>query len=433
MKIDIEDINYVDSHEELNRIPRKDPDPPNAKKAWSVFSKMIVPPGDSTGKHPRTCKYLFIAPTNNNIRSSKPVQELLDDSVLLCRKELHSNRVYLHACLNAPKVFYKILTSTGFLRKSYTKKFIRFCLSYGYFHEAHRILRRLKPEIVVLSNDHAPLPRAYMRAAQMLEIRTAYIQHASVTEYFPPLEVDYAFLDGEESLEKYTRLHECHSTVFLSGASRFDILTEQQQQMFSPSGCKVGIAINPVDDENKVIAFIKNLSDNPEIRITIRPHPAMHPGEWKGFAEALNCEISDSVVESPFHFISRHDVFISGISSFHLDVAACSKRSFYYNFTDGQPVDYYGYVKMGLIMDISGYEPDKIITLLLSSVQSYRNPATEYYLANYNTSFWGKASQLIARTLKQLVEENKVIDVWRKNPDESSVFTKYTLEEVTST
>ena len=431
MKINIEDINYVDSHEELNRIPKIDTDPPTVKKAWSIFSGMLVTKGSKVNKQPCVGRYLFVAPTNNNVRSLQPVQEQLNDSVLLRRRELHSNRVYFHACLNAPKVLYKIMTSKGFIRKSYIRNFIRYCLSYGYFYEACRILRNFKPEMLVLANDHAPIPRAYMRAAQMNKIRTAYLQHASVTEFFPPLEVDYAFLDGEESLEKYTRLHDCHSTVFLSGASRFDIFTEQRQEYSSSGGCKIGIAFNPVDVEEKVIDFVRMLAVCPELEITLRPHPTMQQDKWTGYAQALNCRFSDSTKENPLHFISQHDVFISGLSSFHLDVAASSKRSFCYNFTDGQPTDYYGYIRTGLITDISGYTHEQIILLLLSSAQPCRNQVTGYYLANYNTPFWGKASQLIAETLRQIIEENRITDIWSEYVENGN-FKKYTLGDCTN-
>ncbi|MDR2037688.1 MAG: hypothetical protein LBQ60_07180 [Bacteroidales bacterium] len=422
MKIDIEDINYIDSQEVLNKVPRKDTDPPTGKKALSILKKTVTPSSKSSDhSSAKRCTYLFIAATNNNIRALIPIQQLTENSRLLYRNELHSQRVYFYAMAFAPKVLYQLLTSNGFIRKAYKKRFIRFCLTYGYVYEAKRILKKITPDILILSNDHAPLPRAYMRVAQHLGIKTAYIQHASVTEYFPPLEFDYAFLDGRESFEKYTRRNAAKSMIFLSGASRFDTLSGQEQ-VYSPAGYKIGIAVNPVDNPDKVFQLVQQLLySSPEVEITVRPHPAMPLLEWENNASKLNYKISDGKEENPLHFISVHDVFISGASSFHLDVAACSKRSYYFNFTNDLSIDYYGYIESGLITDVSLFTAHQIIHLLKSRPKEpYENPMTSYYLANYHTPYWGRASELISNTLKALIEENKVAEPWEKEENVDS-------------
>jgi len=57
--------------------------------------------------------------------------------------------------------------------------------------------------LIVLANDHSPLPTAIMFAARRHRIATVYRQHAPVTPAFPPLQVDLALLYDEASYAAY--------------------------------------------------------------------------------------------------------------------------------------------------------------------------------------------------------------------------------------
>tara|TARA_E500000331_G_scaffold326141_1_gene344053 strand:- start:288 stop:1073 length:786 start_codon:yes stop_codon:yes gene_type:complete len=64
-------------------------------------------------------------------------------------------------------------------------------------------LDRIQPKLIILSNDHSIYARSLRITAEILEIKTLYIQHASVSKIFPPLEFDYALLDGNVAYQNY--------------------------------------------------------------------------------------------------------------------------------------------------------------------------------------------------------------------------------------
>lgn len=78
-----------------------------------------------------------------------------------------------------------------------------FCQSYIYLAYFWRVLRDLHPDFVITTNDHNTSNRSMLAVANFLNIKTVYLQHASVTNLFPALRVDYAFLDGQSALETY--------------------------------------------------------------------------------------------------------------------------------------------------------------------------------------------------------------------------------------
>ena len=58
--------------------------------------------------------------------------------------------------------------------------------------------------VVFVANDHTGPCRSIRLACEQLNIKVAYIQHA-VSSIFPPLEFDYAFLDGKVAYDIYNR------------------------------------------------------------------------------------------------------------------------------------------------------------------------------------------------------------------------------------
>ena len=82
-----------------------------------------------------------------------------------------------------------------------------YCQSYTHLVFFASILLKLssndKLKLVVLSNDHSSINRCLRLACEVLNIETLYMQHASVSTLFPPLQFDYALLDGEVAYETY--------------------------------------------------------------------------------------------------------------------------------------------------------------------------------------------------------------------------------------
>lgn len=410
MKINIEDLNYIIAHEELNL--------PHVKAGYSsdiypILKNivLIIYRGFRTVtsffkknyyKKLNSNKYVLLGFTGNNYRTLAPLQEKIESSSIYRYEDFPFQRIWTYALLFFPVVLIKYFRSSGYMKKAYASEFISFSCSYGYYIEAKKILKRINPLMVVVANDHSLRLRVFFRAAQELNIKTAYLQHASVTENFPPLEFDYAFLDGQESLDKYTANNKiCKSEVYFYGSPRFDIIKSVNTEIVSSQN-KCGIAINTIDSPERIAQLIHKLYQNIDnILITIRPHPAMDNVFWKEFANENKCLLSNAKVENPFYFIVNNDFFISGESAFHLDVALTGKTSFFYNFTNKSMLDHYGYLKKGLIKELS----DDLIQLKKSKNdydKEQRLKLVRYYVANYATSDWGKSAILISSKLEEL-------------------------------
>lgn len=410
MKINIEDLNYIVAHEELNPVHIKTGYSSNLYNLLKSIILIIycgicaIPSFFNRNYYQKLIanKYVFWGFTGNNYRALAPIQEKIAYSSIYKYEDLPFRRVWTHALLFFPLVLIKYFRSSGYMKKAYSSEFISFASSYGYYIEAKKILKKINPLMVIVANDHSLHLRVFFRAAQELGIKTTYLQHASVSENFPPLEFDYAFLDGQESLDKYTANNKvCKSEVFFYGSPRFDIIKSMDTNKVS-SNIKCGIAINTVDFPDKIAQLIHKLYQNIDnISITIRPHPAMEEVFWEKFANENQCLISNAKVENPFHFIAQNDFCIAGESSFHLDVALTGKTSFFYNFTDKSMLDYYGYLKNGLIKELS----DVLIQLGYCK-NDYDNEERikliRYYVANYETPDWGRSAVLISSKLEEL-------------------------------
>lgn len=414
MKIIIEDLNYIVAHEELNPSHIKAGYSSNLYSLLKCIKVIIyygiraIPSFFNKDYYQKfvTCKYAFFAFTGNNYRALAPVQEKIEYSSIYKYEDLPFRRVWAYALIFFPLVIIKYFRSSGYMKKAFASEFISFSCSYGYYIEAKKILKKINPSLVIVANDHSLPQRAFFRAAQSLNIKTAYVQHASVSENFPPLEFDYVFLDGQESLDKYTANNKtCKSKIYLYGNPRFDIINSLNTEITS-SNNKCGIAINAVDFPDRVAKLIQKLHQDIEnISITIRPHPAMDQHFWNTFADKNKCLLSNAKIENPFEFIAHNDFFISGESSFHLDVALTGKTSFFYNFTDKPTLDHYSYIKNKLIKKL----PDNLLQLKHSHSESNsedRIKLVQYYVANYQTPEWGKSAILIASKLEEFSIQN---------------------------
>lgn len=79
------------------------------------------------------------------------------------------------------------------------------------------------------------------------------MQHASVSELFPRLVFDYAFLDGRAALNLYSRIEEkCPAQSDLMDIQTMIFLTGQKKKIIRESKTRqtfiVGIGVTTIDD-----------------------------------------------------------------------------------------------------------------------------------------------------------------------------------------
>jgi hypothetical protein len=173
-----------------------------------------------------------------------------------------------------------------------------FCESYSYVPYFLNLLSQSKPKLVIIANDHSLDCRCLRLAAETLNIKTLYIQHASVTKIFPALEFDFALLDGFVAYETYKSCYKKknNNKRIKKNAAKCKVLLTGQKKIIYTSRKKInfknlhiGLAINALDDINYVIALLDHLSLM-NIKCVVRPHP----GQSLVFIKKLKTYIKDN-------------------------------------------------------------------------------------------------------------------------------------------
>ena len=203
---------------------------------------------------------LFIGMSNNNRRSLQPIIDAIgEDKVgaLTSDKIVPMWRMYWHALPHLGDLIHDIKRATPEQRAIMKLRFMNFWRGYGCPGFANDLLDYYNPKVIIVANDHLFYYRALIQEANTRGVKTIYVQHAAVTDKFPPLDFSYAFLDGKDSFDKYLSAGECKGEVYLIGGVRFDAIKGKETR---PSDIyRIGVAINLLDDSEKVRSVCKEL------------------------------------------------------------------------------------------------------------------------------------------------------------------------------
>tara|TARA_Y100001001_G_scaffold4669_1_gene4878 strand:+ start:14754 stop:16121 length:1368 start_codon:yes stop_codon:yes gene_type:complete len=292
--------------------------------------------------------------------------------------------------------------------------FSKFLCSHIYLCFFYRVLIQSNPEFVVIANDHSCANRCLLAVARHLEIKTVYLQHASVSEIFPALCMDYAFLDGVHALEIYQK---CKKNAF-DGEKRSPptqiFLTGQKKKLpkrEDKKGNIIGVATNTTDDAEKIIFLIKYLLSN-GLEVRFRWHP-LQPIEdirkYKNELKENNLLIfSDPHSEPLADFISKVAQIICGDSSIHLEAALSGVIPIYYKATEGDIRDYYGFVSKGLCREAKN--PQNLLSFIRGNIgnREINMHAIQYYSSTFGTKWQGQEGLLAALLLEALINNDAI-------------------------
>ena len=314
----------------------------------------------------------------------------------------------------APKLYFRLKKQKKLLEIKYF--FSVYCETYIYLPFFISIISTLSDEqklkLVIVSNDHNNPNRCLRLVCEMLGIKTLYMQHASVSNLFPPLLFDYALLDGEMAYETYK---DClnnlpHASnypvnIFLSGQKKSvnrQEIKREKEGMFD-----IGIAVNTLDD----FEFLKKIVEEIEqsnFTILIRTHP----GQKKEFLNKLtsfntkhNIEWCNPHQDSLSCFFTSINCLIAANSSIHLEAALAGVPTLYYEFSNNVELpDYYGYIKNGVSFKLNENDLIHSIKEGIEYCNSpFRNKALKRYSETYDTKWESKEGTLSALLIKKLL------------------------------
>lgn len=272
----------------------------------------------------------------------------------------------------------------------------------NYYASKHAI-KKFKPTAVIFSNDHLPNTRALLKSACTFGIKTIYIQHASISKYFPALEFDLALLEGEDAYRKYKSIGPVKGKVEFIGMPKFDKFAKKLKT--SEEIKKIAICYNTLDELEDVKELYFSLRDYfPSIELILRAHPSDRRN-----LDIDNVIASDAEKELSLEFFQRVDVSISSNSSIHLEAVLLNVPSIYYQFTDWGFFDYYGFVENELVEYADSIESVvKIIDELMKNPTDVQHKA-KYYNEVIDTEYYGKSTDLaIEKILNCIGDETSI-------------------------
>ncbi len=350
---------------------------------------------------------IFFASSQNQEETLQPIFKKMQTAYFVGVKgfgneEFPMFMAYTVSFFFLPLIFYRYWQAAGDTKKSYRYFFDLYWLSYGYVVMARWFFRKTQPSGLIMANDHVMWTRALLMAAREEGVPSIYIQHASVTERFPPLTFDYAFLEGVDAVEKYAQKGKSDTQVYLVGMASFDKYRGMINR--SESVCTLGICINFFE----TIAQIEELAAQfetslPNLSCTLRPHPAdTRESEWLALAKRLGWEYSNSEQENIFVFLNNVDAILAGDSNVHLEAALLNVYPIYFDFSK-KKMDWYGFYRNGLVVYCDdGLECTQILRSLMQVKPNVR-PLTTRYCETVGTKYDGLSTNLIASLLYAII------------------------------
>ena len=260
---------------------------------------------------------LFFGVSLNNRRSLEPIIDKVEKDTYLYLNnhvtDVHKRRAWWHSIPYLPTLINLYKNSDKENKALILKYFTRLWTTYGLYEIAGEMLDKYNVKVLVLANDHNDINRCLIFNALERGIKTVYVQHASVKKGFPRLDFAYSFLDGRESLEKYVYAGKPAGEVYLSGGVRFDFLYDKIVKR-NYDVKKIGVAINMLDDFEKVKKLCLFLKQEGYNDLILRPHPRYQHlnSEW---LIKNNIAISNPKEESSYDFIANIDFMISNESA----------------------------------------------------------------------------------------------------------------------
>lgn len=352
--------------------------------------------------------YVILFTTLNQLYAVQPLQKQLGAEVTLLSGNrnfipeqptaAYYRRLSLRYALHR---FWWYYTLPPYQRKVYRARYSDFHRTLGrYRYLLHLFRNNKKIKYYIASNDHSGMCQLGYVAARKAGLKTIYVQHAAVSDLFPPLMVDYALLDGEDSKAKYLRAGHTHAKIFLIGTMKYDPYL-QHELLDKPGeliGVCMGVAAHDLDKTVELCKLLKTMG----IPFSVRFHPSVTE-KTRAVFEREEWMVSLPENETALDFIMRCHSIISGDSTILLEAIVLKRRPVYF-CSDGVNRDYYGFLKRG-VLEEAYYTPQEVLDALNEDfdMEAHRKNA-KWYCDSLYTEYEGRSTERAMEILRGLNE-----------------------------
>lgn len=235
-----------------------------------------------------------------------------------------------------------LLESRREIRPALLHQLIRFATS---AQAAMTTMRSSTSPVLFVANDHSPAPVAYAAVARSLGFAVIYLQHAEVTDIFPPLEFELSVLRNVKSKRTYARIGGSQGRVVVANRdfSRWmspDEIILRQAEIIAANRNDVVIYPSSVVDLGYFESLVATLQENHSVdSVAVQPHPNSRVDLTRSSGGALVAR--EPVAREPH-------VAICGNSSVVAELLGQGNVVLVDEHLDSLQPDYYGFVADGL-------------------------------------------------------------------------------------
>lgn len=352
-------------------------------------------------------KKIVFAVTYNNFEAIKFVLDKYENAILVCAQGFVSktkSAIDITPLLRGSVDFRKYLFVFYLMtKKNFRLRHLKIILgSYDFVHRYRELLEGNAPECIIISNDHYPHSRALMIAAKELGIKCMYIQHASVSDVFPPMRASHALLYGKYSEDIYKKIPGSEGQFIAVGNHRFDAYREFIQEKRSTG--RIGVAFNTLDPIPEVLKVCNKLAERfGKESIVLRAHPA----DQRKYTSPY--QVSPSRQESSLEFLKGIDVLVAGNSSILLEAAAMNVYAFqlYFQPVPDYFIDYYGFIRTGVAREVAN--ADQLVSEIAAAIKDRRfraRDATKLYDASVGQPYEFDVENHIVSVVDKILNED---------------------------
>lgn len=350
--------------------------------------------------------FVICASTLNQYYALQPLIErlsdnctLISDNPMLNEQQPNPNyyiRLSLRYAMDRVWFYYNL---PEYERNVYRRRYYKYHIILGQYRHWFRIFKRNKKlRYYLASNDHSGMSQIGFVAARDAGLKTIYIQHAAVSDLFPPLIVDYALLDGEDAKQKYLKAGPTDTKIYLIGTIKYDsylrspLLHEQGELI----GVCLGSAAHDIE-ENMRFCKILETRNKP---FCVRFHPNINVETRQIFIKE-GWEVSLPEEETALDFIFRCHSIIAADSTILLEAIVLKRRPVYFT-SDGICRDYYGFLKQE-VLDRSYNTAEEVIEGLdLPFDLEYHRRKAKWFCDSLYTDYEGYSTEKALEILRYL-------------------------------
>jgi hypothetical protein len=203
------------------------------------------------------------------------------------------------------------------------------------------------PITFVYSNDHCCFDRGIVDASSRFGHVGVYVQHAAVTDIFPPLTADFSLLDGEQGLQVYASIAGSRGTVIVSGR-QYDLVAIRERRRTADTVLVCASTIDTVESWRPVLKTMRAAG----YHVLFRTHPSdRQVPVWKRMAEEVGIEWCDPQTHTLRDSMERAAIVLAGQSGVLLEAALSGATPVIIQFDEdtGRGLyDYFGFAASGI-------------------------------------------------------------------------------------